>query len=81
MGDEYRLRLRIVRVENGQHLATSDDFPGLVAQGGTVAETVEIARDVAGKLIESYREHGDPLPKTLQSMSAEVVELDVPVGA
>ena len=32
----------------------------------TVAEAVEIARDVARKLIESYREHGDPLPKGLQ---------------
>lgn len=81
MLEEYRLRIQIRRVENGQHLATSDDLPGLVAQGGTVAETVEIARDVAGKLIESYREHGDPLPRSLQAMSAEVVELDVPVGA
>ena len=45
-----------------------------------MAETVEIARDVARKLIESYREHGDVLPKGLQAMDAETVELDVPVG-
>ncbi len=62
MSQEYRLHLQIRRVENGQYLATSDDFPGLLAQGRTVAETVEIAQDVARKLIESYREHGDPLP-------------------
>ena len=62
MTQEYRLRLQIRRVENGQYLATSDESPGLVAQGRTVAETVEIAQDVARKLIESYREHGDQLP-------------------
>ena len=80
MIEEYRLHLQIRRVENGQHLATSDDLPGLVAQGRTVAEAVEIARDVARKLIESYREHGDLLPKGLRAMNTEIIELDVPVG-
>ena len=80
MIEEYQLHLQIRRVENGQHLATSDDLPGLVAQGRTVAETVEIARDVARKLIDSYREHGDLLPKGLRAMNTEIVELDVPVG-
>ncbi len=80
MSEEYRLHLRIRRVENGQYLAISDDFLGLIAQGRTVAETVEIARDVARKLIESYREHGDPLPEGLHAMDMEIVELDVPVG-
>ena len=80
MIEEYQLHLQIRRVENGQHLATSDDLPGLVAQGRTVAEAVEIARDVARKLIESYREHGDLLPKGLRAMNTEIVELDVPEG-
>jgi len=40
----------------GLYLATSDELPGLVAQGRTVAETLEIARDVARKLIEARRE-------------------------
>ncbi len=80
MIEEYQLHLQIRRVENGQHLATSDDLPGLVAQGRTVAEAVEIARDVARKIIESHREHGDLLPKGLRAMNAEIVELDVPVG-
>ncbi len=38
------------------YLATSDDVQGLVAQGRTVAETLEIARDVARKLIEAQQE-------------------------
>ena len=33
MSKEYRLHLQIMRLENGENLATSDDFPGLVAQG------------------------------------------------
>ena len=34
-------------------MATSDDVQGLIAQGRTIAETIEIARDVAKKLIEA----------------------------
>lgn len=65
MAEEYRFRLHIQQEENGEYLATSESFPGLVAQGRTVQETIEIAEDVARKLLESYREHDDPLPHTL----------------
>jgi predicted RNase H-like HicB family nuclease len=50
---ERVVRLHITRLPEGVYLATSDDVQGLVAQGRTVAETVEIARDVARKLIEA----------------------------
>jgi len=43
----------------GAYLATSDDIQGLVAQGRTIQETVEIARDVARKLIELRGETAD----------------------
>ena len=43
-------------------MATSDTLQGLVAQGRTIAEAMEIAQDVARKLIMSYAEHGDLLP-------------------
>jgi len=75
----YSVHLKISRVENGQYLAESDDVPGLVAQGRTVAETVEIAQDVARKLIDSYIEHGDPLPSSLRPVSGQI-EFDVAVG-
>ena len=45
--------LHIERLPEGVYLATSDDIPGLVAQGRTIAETLEIARDVAKKLLEA----------------------------
>ena len=80
MSEEYRLHLQIMRLENGEYLASSEDFPGLVAQGRTIAETIEISRDVARKLIESHREHSDPLPKTLRAMDTKVFELDVALG-
>lgn len=64
---EILLNIQIEPLEEGGYLATSDDVQGLVAQGRTVAETMEIAQDVARKLIESYLEHGDPLPPKVQA--------------
>ena len=50
---EHVLNIHIEKLPEGVYLATSDDVPGLVAQGRTIAETLEIARDVARKLIEA----------------------------
>ncbi len=49
---ERLFQLHIERLPEGVFLATSDDIQGLVAQGRTLNETIEIARDVARKLIE-----------------------------
>lgn len=38
--------------------ATSDELQGLVAKGRTVAEALEIPRDVARKLFEARRARG-----------------------
>jgi antitoxin HicB len=59
---EALVRIHIEELEGGDYLATSDSVRGLVAQGRTIAETLEIARDVARKLIDSCIEHGDPIP-------------------
>jgi predicted RNase H-like HicB family nuclease len=53
---ELAVRIQVEQLPEGLYLATSDDLPGLVAQGRTVAEALEIARDVARKLIEARRE-------------------------
>jgi predicted RNase H-like HicB family nuclease len=50
---EHIVHLHIERLSEGVYLATSDDAQGRVAQGRTIGETVEIARDVARKLIEA----------------------------
>lgn len=53
---ESVVNLHIEKLPEGVWLATSDSVQGLVAQGRTVSETLEIARDVAKKLIESQQE-------------------------
>jgi predicted RNase H-like HicB family nuclease len=53
---ELAIRIQIEELPEGLYLATSDELPGLVAEGRTVAEALEIARDVARKLIEARRE-------------------------
>jgi predicted RNase H-like HicB family nuclease len=50
---EKKITVHIEKLPEGVYLATSDDVQGLVAQGRTIAETLEIARDVARKLIEA----------------------------
>jgi len=50
---ERIVNLHIEKLPEGAYLATSDHVPGLVAQGRTVNETIEIARDVARKRIEA----------------------------
>ena len=50
---EHMIQLHIEKLPEGVYLATSDDVQGLVAQGRTIQETIEIARDVAKKLIEA----------------------------
>ena len=50
---EHMIQLHIERLPEGVYLATSDEVQGLVAQGRTIQETIEIARDVAKKLIEA----------------------------
>jgi predicted RNase H-like HicB family nuclease len=51
---ERIVRLHIEKLPEGVYLATSDDVQGLVAQGRTITETLEIARDVARKLIDAH---------------------------
>lgn len=57
---EVLIALNIEPLDEGGFLSTSDGIQGLVAQGRTLAETMEIAQDVARKIIESCIERGDP---------------------
>ena len=53
---ERIINLHIEKLPEGLYLATSDSVQGLVAQGRTISETIEIAKDVAKKLIEFKKE-------------------------
>jgi predicted RNase H-like HicB family nuclease len=64
---EKIINLHIEKLPEGFYLATSDNIQGLVAQGRTISETLEIARDVAKKLIEA--QEGNKITETLLSFS------------
>ena len=72
---ELAIQVHIEELPEGLFLATSDELPGLVAQGRTVSETLEIARDVARKLIEARRERGSApnLPPTSEKRDYTIV--------
>ena len=69
---ELLVRLHIERLPEGVYLATSDDLPGLVAQGRTLDEVMEIARDVARKLIESFNEYEDGPDRAMPCFTGEL---------
>lgn len=68
---ERVVRIHIEKLPEGVYLATSGTVQGLVAQGRTVAETLEIARDVARRLLEARAERKDV---SLLPSAEEVVE-------
>ena len=78
--DEATIRLHIEPLTEGGYVATSVDVPGLVAEGRTITETVEIAQGLARKIAESCLEHGDPLPPALGKLRRPPLDLLIPVG-
>ncbi|MPZ22313.1 MAG: type II toxin-antitoxin system HicB family antitoxin [Dehalococcoidia bacterium] len=77
---EILIAVQVEELPEGGFLATSLDLPGLIAHGRTLAETLEIAQDVARKLVESYEEHGDELPPALREQAAGTTETRIPVA-
>jgi predicted RNase H-like HicB family nuclease len=53
---ERIVNLHIEKLPEGFYLATSDNVQGLIAQGRTIAETIEIAKDIAKKLLEAQED-------------------------
>ena len=78
--NETTIRLRIEELDEGGYVATSPDVPGLVAEGRSLMEAVEIAQGLTRKIIESCLEHGDPLPNKLAGFAGGPLKLIVPVG-
>lgn len=68
---ERTITIHVEKLPEGLYLATSTEVQGLVAQGRTVTETLEIARDVAKKLLEA-QENLD-LPEVADEFSYPLV--------
>jgi predicted RNase H-like HicB family nuclease len=60
---ERIINIHVEKLPDGFYLATSDEVQGLVAQGRTIAEVMEIARDVARRLLEAQRERQQVSPE------------------
>ena len=78
-----QLMVQIVELPEGGYMATSEDLPDLIAHAQTVSEAIEIAKDVAQKLVDSYLEHGDPLPWEVResvSVHSEMIAVAVADG-
>jgi predicted RNase H-like HicB family nuclease len=54
---ELIINVHVEKLPEGYYLVTSNEIQGLVAQGRTVAEAIEIVRDVARRLLEAQQEH------------------------
>ena len=78
--DEVTIRVHIEPMEEGGYVATSPDVPGLVAEGRSVTEAVEIAQGLTRKIVESCLENSDPLPPALTKLSRTPLDLRIPVG-
>jgi predicted RNase H-like HicB family nuclease len=72
---EQIINIHVEKLPEGVYLATSDDIPGLVAQGRTVTEAMEIARDVARKILEAQadRRKNSTLPIVGDSFDCALV--------
>ncbi|WP_404789026.1 type II toxin-antitoxin system HicB family antitoxin [Altericista sp. CCNU0014] len=71
---EKIINLHIEKLPEGVYLATSDELQGLVAQGRTITETLEIARDISRKLLEAQTEQ-----EQLQSLEIVADRFDYPL--
>ena len=73
----------VISAVEGQHAGLPSSAaqwpgPGLVAQGRTVAETLNIARDVAKRLLEARAERGE---HTAMNPVGDCLDLPLVVGA
>ena len=73
----YQITLEIQKLTEGPYLGTSPELPGLIVQGSTPEEVVDLAPDLARDLIEVMIETGQPLPPGLHALSAVLKDLGI----
>ena len=71
-GAVYQISLENRRLDEGPYLGTCPEFPGLIVQGATPEEVVNLAPDIARELIEVMIETGQPLPPRLHPLQAPI---------
>ena len=76
---EVLISIHVEKLPEGVYVATSNELPGLVAEGRTVAETLEIAQDLARHLIEIYQEEGMTVPCGPEVTLETPIDVRIPV--
>lgn len=83
MDTEVVLNVKVEALEEGGFLATSSDLPGLVVQGRTRTEALELAQANARILMEVYLTEKLPLPAALRRVfkrKSKALNLSMPVS-
>jgi len=69
-----KFRIQIEPDEDGVFIATVPSLPGCISQGATRDEALANVREAIAGYLESLREHGEPIPP---SIDEEVVDVAV----
>ncbi len=78
---EAAIRLHVESLDEGGFVATSPDVPGLVVEGRSLVEVAELAQELTRTIVETYLDHGDPLPPSLAALNTVTpIDLTIPVG-
>jgi len=79
---EYRFTVLYEPAEEGGYVVTCPALPGLVAEGETLDEAREMARDAIRAYVDSLKKDGLPIPVDKKLVLDPVKEeLRVPVSA
>lgn len=68
-----KYRVLIDQDEDGVFVAEVPALPGCISQGKTRAEVLKNVQEAIGVYLESLKEHGEPIPP---SIDEEVIEVD-----
>ena len=83
METEIVLNVKVEALDEGGFLATSPDLPGLVVQGRTRIEAMELAQANARILMEVYLSEKLPMPPALRRVfkrKTKTLHLPLPVS-
>jgi predicted RNase H-like HicB family nuclease len=69
-----KFRVVLQQDEDGMFIVEVPSLPGCISQGKTRAEALENIREAIEEYLESLKQHGEPIPRTIDE---EVVEVAV----
>jgi len=75
---EYAVPIKIESLGGGEgYAATSDNFPGFLAHGKTIEETVRKADIVLRSMLKAYEDKGVEPP--IRTKKVNKIEIDMPL--